>query len=224
MRPGLNRQSGQAAQGRVMRARLAAVMLAAAVLAGCADAQHQPVANGPAKVFRYSLDSAPTSLDPVRASTLYANQLVQNLYDTLYVYKYLQRPYELKPSLAAAMPEVSADGLTYTIRLRTGQYYADDPAFPEGRGREVVAEDFVYAIKRHFDPATRPMGGWLWQGRIAGLNEWKAAGSDYAAPVEGLRAVDRYTLQIRLTRPYPQLVYTLAMGFSSAVPHEAVDY
>ena len=51
------------------------------------------------KVFRYSLDSAPTSLDPVRASTLYANQIVVNLYDTLYVYKYLQRPYELRPSL-----------------------------------------------------------------------------------------------------------------------------
>ena len=66
------------------------------------------------KVFRYSLDSAPTSLDPVRASTLYANQIVVNLYDTLYVYKYLQRPYELRPSLAAALPDISPDGLTYT--------------------------------------------------------------------------------------------------------------
>ncbi len=221
MRAGLHLQSVMPLRASLRRILLPALL---AVLTGCGDSAPAARQSAGTKVFRYSLDSAPTSLDPVRASTLYANQLVQNLYDTLYVYKYLQRPYELKPSLAAAMPEVSADGLTYTIRLRPGQYYADDPAFPGGKGREVVAEDFVYALKRHFDPATRPMGAWLWQGRIAGLNEWKAAGADYTAPVEGLQAPDRYTLQIKLTRPYPQLVYTLAMGFASAVPHEAVDY
>ncbi len=176
------------------------------------------------KVFRYSLDSAPTSLDPVRASTLYANQIVVNLYDTLYVYKYLKRPYELKPSLAAAMPVISADGLVYTIAIKPGILFADDPAFPEGKGRELTAHDFVYSLKRHFDPATRPAGAWLWQGRIAGLDEWKQAGSDYAAEVSGLRALDDYTIQIRLLRPYPQLVYTLAMGFSSIVPAEAVEF
>ena len=176
------------------------------------------------KVFRYSLDSAPTSLDPVRASTLYANQIVVNLYDTLYVYKYLQRPYELRPSLAAGMPDISPDGLTYTIRLRPGVRFADDPAFPDGRGREVTAADFVYSLLRHFDPETRPAGAWLWQGRIEGIDAWKTAGSDYAAEVSGLRALDRYTVQIRLVRPYPQLVYTLAMGFAAVVPREAVDY
>ena len=185
------------------------------------DAGNSP---GGLKVFRYSLDSAPSSLDPVRASTLYANQIVVVLYDTLYVYKYLQRPYEMKPGLAAAMPEISEDGLIYTIRLREGVLFADDPAFPDGKGREVTADDFVYSLKRHFDPATRSSGAWLWQGRIEGLDEWKAAGSDYAAEVSGLRALDRYTVQIRLVQPYPQLVYTLAMGFSGVVPHEAVEY
>jgi len=176
------------------------------------------------KVFRYSLDSAPTSLDPVRASTLYANQLVTVIYDTLYEYKYLQRPYELKPLLAVALPGISADGLEYTFTLREGVYFADDPAFPDGKGREITAEDFVYSLKRHFDPTTRPAGAWLWQGRIVGLDEWKQAGSDYTAEIEGLRALDRYTVQIRLQRPYPQLVYTLAMGFSSVVPREAVEH
>jgi oligopeptide transport system substrate-binding protein len=174
------------------------------------------------KVFRYSMDSAPSSLDPVRAATLYANQLVVNLYDTLYAYKYLQRPYELKPSLAVAMPEISADGLTYTIRIKEGVRFADSPAFPDGKGRELTAADFVYSLKRHFDPATRPAGSWLWQRRIVGLDEWKQAGSDYAQEVAGLRALDRYVIQIKLLRPYPQLVDTLALGFSGVVPHEAV--
>lgn len=181
-------------------------------------------ANGETKVFRYSMDSAPTSLDPVRASTLYANQLVVNLYDTLYAYKYLKRPYELRPNLAAAMPVISADGLTYTVPVKRGVYFADDPAFPGGKGREVTADDFVYSLKRHFDPATRPGGAWLWQGRIEGLDEWKQAGSDYAAEIPGLRAVESHVVQIKLKRPYPQLVDTLALGFSGVVPREAIEY
>ena len=102
------------------------------------------------------------------------------LYDTLYEYRYLKVPYELKPSLAAAMPEVSKDRLTYTIRLKKGVRFIDDACFKGGKGREVVAEDFVYSIKRHFDPAMRAQGSWLWQGRIVGLDEWKENGADYA--------------------------------------------
>jgi oligopeptide transport system substrate-binding protein len=200
-------------------------LLLAAVLAACSNSDDAATESlGAQKVFRYSLDSAPTSLDPVRASTLYANQLVVNLYDTLYAYKYLQRPYALKPLLAVAMPEISADGLVYTIRLKQGVHFIDDAAFPDGKGREVTAADFVYSLQRHFDPATRPGGTWLWQGRIAGLDDWKAAGSDYAQEVSGLRAVDRYTLQISLVKPYPQLIDTLAQGFSGVVPREAVEH
>jgi ABC-type transport system substrate-binding protein len=170
------------------------------------------------------MDEAPTSLDPVQAANVYANHVVINAYDTLFAYKYLARPYALTPNLATDFPEVSADGLTYTIRLKPGVFFVDDPAFPGGKGREVVAQDVVYSLQRHFDPATRPQGAWLWQGRIAGLDEWKASGSDYSRDVPGLRALDRHTLQIRLTRPYPQLADTLAQGYAAIVPREAAEF
>jgi oligopeptide transport system substrate-binding protein len=176
------------------------------------------------KVYRHSMGAAPTSLDPAQAANLYANFVIQNAYDTLFAYKYLARPVELKPNLAADFPDISTDGLTYTIRIKQGVRYADDPAFPDGRGREVIAEDFIYSIKRQFDPANRPQGAWLWQGRIEGIDDWKAAGSNYAEEVPGFRAVDRYTIEIRLTRPYPQLLDTFAQGYSGIVPWEAVDY
>jgi len=176
------------------------------------------------KTFHYSMRSSPGSLDPARVSTVSGNIMVQTLYDSLYAYKYLKRPYELKPRLAAAMPEISEDGLTYTIRLKEGIRFVDNQVFANGRGREVVAEDFVYALKRHFDPAMRSVAAWIWQGRIAGLDEWKRNGSDYDEPVEGLQAIDRHVLQIKLTRPYPQLINTLAMGPSAAVPREAVEF
>jgi len=166
------------------------------------------------KTYKHSMDQAPSSLDPVQAANVYANHVVLNAYDTLFAYKYLARPYELKPNLARDFPKISADGLTYTFRIKEGVYFVDDAAFPDGKGREVVAEDFVYSIKRHFDPATRPQGAWLWQGRIVGLDEWKAAGSDYEAEISGLQALDRYTIQITLVRPYPQLVDTLSMGYA----------
>ncbi len=168
------------------------------------------------------MDGAPTSLDPVHASTIYANFLVVNLYDTLYRYKYLARPYELTANLAESLPEVSADGLIYTIRLKPGVRFIDDPAFPQGQGRPLRAEDFVYSMKRHFDPAMRSQGSWMWQGRIVGLDEWKENGADYAREIPGLRALDERTVQIQLLTPFPQLTHTLAQGYAAVVPAEAV--
>lgn len=176
-----------------------------------------------ASVYRHSMDGAPTSLDPAQASNIYANFMAVNLYDTLYRYKYLARPYELEPNLADGMPQVSADGLIYTIRIKPGVHFIDDAAFPEGRGRAVRAQDFVYSIKRHFDPAMRAQGTWLWQGRIVGLDEWKESGADYDQDVSGLRALDDRTIQIQLISPFPQLTHTLAQGFAAVVPREAVE-
>lgn len=199
----------------------------AAALAGCgaSPAPAPEVAGGSGlKEFHHSLEQAPSNLDPVQAATVYANHVVVNAYDTLYSYKYLARPYQLKPNLAAGWPEISPDLLTYRIRIKPGVHFQDDPSFPGGRGREVVASDVVYSLKRHFDPKNRPQGAWMWQGRIVGLDEWKAAGSDYGQNIPGLRALDAHTLEIRLTRPYPQLLDTLATGFSAVVPREAVEF
>jgi len=192
-------------------------------LLGCESGSESGNTRPAVKTFKYAMDQAPTTLDPVQASNIYANFVVANAYDTLYSYQYLARPYVLKPNLAVDFPVVTDDGLTYTFKLKKGVRFIDDPCFAGGRGREVVAEDFIYSLKRQFDPKNQPQGAWLWQGRIAGLDEWKAAGSDYSQPVSGLRALDSHTLEVRLTRPYPQLVYTLAQGYAALVPREAAE-
>ncbi len=174
--------------------------------------------------YRHSMDGAPSSLDPVHASNIYSNFLVVNLFDTLYRYKYLARPYQLEPNLAEGLPLISADGLIYTIRIKPGVHFIDDPSFPDSKGRAVRAEDFVYSIKRQFDPEMRAQGSWLWQGRIVGLDEWKKNGADYGQEVSGLRALDDRTIQIQLIAPFPQLTHTLVQGHSAIVPREAVDH
>ena len=176
------------------------------------------------KVYYHSMDGAPTTFDPVRAAVIYSNFVVLNVFDTLYSYKYLARPYVIKPNLATAMPLVSDDGLTYTITIKQGVEFHDHEAFANSKGREVHASDFVYSLKRHFDKKFKSQGAWLFSGRIVGLDDWKKQGSDYAKTIEGLQALDDYTIQIKLVEPYPQLTYTLAMGFSAIVPHEAVEY
>jgi len=212
-------------RARITRARLATIaLLAIGLLTGCGDrnaprTSAPPVEGQPGlKVYRHSMDESPTSLDPAQTANIYASAVLVNTYDTLYQYKYLARPYQLEPNLAVAWPEISDDKLTYTIQIKQGVHFVDDPAFADGIGRELVAADIAYSIKRHFDPATRSQSAWKWQGRIAGLEEWKAAGANYDVEAEGIRATGRYTLQIKLIRPYPQLLDTLAQASAGVVP------
>lgn len=191
------------------------------LLAGCGG--DAPPAAPPLKVYRHSEDGAPASLDPAQASTVHAVLIARSLYDTLYAYRYLARPYVLKPNLAEAMPEVSADGRVYRIRLKAGVRFVDDAVFAGGRGRSVTAQDAVYSILRHFHPDSRGQGAWAWRGRILGLDDWQRAGADFDRPPEGLRALDARTLEIRLLQPYPRLVHTLALALAAVVPREAVE-
>ncbi len=172
-----------------------------------------------------------SGFDPVRVGDVASVLAIARVYEGLLQYAYLARPYRLEPLLAENLPAVSPDGLTYTFAIRRGIFFQDDPCFQDraGRGRELTAEDFIYSLKRVADPTNASSGWWAFNDRIAGLNEFRAAAlnrgmTDYEQPVAGLRAPDPYTLEIRLTRPYPQLLWVLAMHYAAAVPREAVEF
>jgi ABC-type transport system substrate-binding protein len=177
----------------------------------------------------YGQTSRFKGFDPVKVSDVASSAMICRVYEGLLDYAYLDRPYRVQPMLAETMPEVSADGLTYTFHIRKGIFFQDDPCFPGGKGRELTAEDFVYSIKRIADLKNASSGFWVFNGRVAGLDEFRAASAgdaptDYAALVEGLHSIDRYTLQIRLKEAYPQLLWVLAMHYTFAVPREAVEF
>lgn len=176
----------------------------------------------------YGQTSRIKGMDPAKAGDVASSMIVGRVYEGLLEYSYLDRPYHLQPMLANAMPDISADGLTYTFQIRKGIFFQDDPCFPGGKGRELTAEDFVYSLKRVADLKVASSGYWAFNGRVTGLDEFRAASSgeaptDYDAPVEGLRAPDRYTFQIKLKESYPQLLWILAMNYAFAVPREAVE-
>ncbi len=184
--------------------------------------------DGNLKVLNMAIVAKVKGLDPIEANDLYAAMEVAKVYEGLLEYHYLKRPFTLIPNLAETLPEVSKDGLTYTFKIKQGVVFQNDKAFAGGKGRELTAEDFVFSIKRLADPKLQAKGWWLLDGKIKGLNEWREKYSsadvvNYSDLVEGLQAIDKYTLRFQLVKPFPQFLYALAMPFTFAVAKEVVE-
>ncbi len=195
----------------------AAVLLFPLLCAGGASAQPPREE----KVLRMFLSTSETGLDPASASDNATLSLLENLFDPLLRYDYLARPAKLRPNTATAMPEVSADGLTYTFRLRPGIHFTPDPAF-KGVKREMTAQDYVYSIKRLYDPALKSPWAYMFEGKIAG-DEALKKDYDVDTPVAGLQAPDRYTLRIRLKARDNNFLFYLAVPASGVVAREVIE-
>jgi len=181
------------------------------------------------KVLRYAFERAETTFDPQKTSDVYSNFVESAIFETPLDYDYLARPLRLVPATLAAMPEISADGKTYTLRVKPGIYFTDDPAF-KGKRRELIAADYVYSMKRLMDPKlSAPLLG-EFEGVVAGTEQAierarKSGRFDYDAPVEGLKVIDRYTFQIKLNEPFYNFIYNLAdCRATCAVAREVVEH
>ena len=208
----------------------AAVGLAGSSLAGLAlPAAAAPGAAGP-KTLRCSFRIAETGFDPVQVSDLYSRTVAAAIFDAPLQYAFMARPYRLQPNTLAAMPEVSADFRRFTFRVRPGIFFADDPAFG-GRPRELVAQDYVYTLKRHYDPRWKSNNLYRLEGaRLLGLSELRRELAAAKKPfdgdreVEGVRVLDRYTYQIRLAEPDPRFLAQMTDVAWAAMAREVVEH
>jgi ABC-type transport system substrate-binding protein len=198
------------------------------LLLGIGNAPAQTKA--PEKVLRYAFEIAETGFDPVQITDAYSRIATENMFDALYSYDYLARPAKVKPNVAQGMPAISADFRTYTVKIQPGIYFADDPAFG-GKKRELTAEDFAYSYKRIFDPKTKSqLYSDLEEEKLVGMEELRrdaekpGASFNYEKQVEGIRALDRYTIQFKLQEPRPRFIYSLAdSSIVGAVAREVVE-
>ena len=184
-------------------------------------------------VLRYLMPTKLQTLDPGNSRGVYSGLVLGHICEALYTYDYLKRPYVAVPTLAEELPTISDDLLTYTFHIMKGVYYQDDACFPDGKGREVTAQDFVYALKRIAN-IRYPNQNWTnIKERFIGLDAFreytrqfkKELDVDYSYEVEGLKALDDYTLQIKVVKPWPQIIDVLLTdNMSSPMPHEAVEY
>jgi oligopeptide transport system substrate-binding protein len=198
--------------------------IVAALVAGLAMGAHVEAAQ---KVLRVAYLIAETNFDPAFVSDTYSNNIVEEIFESPLTYDPLARPAKLRPQTLEAIPEISDGGKTYTLRLKKGIYFTDDPAF-SGRRRELVAADYEFTMKRLMDPRNSSPNLWLIEGRVAGIEEAIAKAKkegrfDYDAKVSGIEVVDRYTLRIRLLKPDYNFLYILAMSNLGAQAREVVE-
>ena len=140
---------------------------------------------------------------------------------------FLTRPYRIVPNTAVALPEISPDGLTWTLKVKPGIYFNDDPAF-KGQRRELTAADYIYSWKRVLDPKMRSPVLQTFDGIFEGADALVAKARetgkfDYDAPMAGLQALDRYTIRIRLVHPAYDLLPNLTTVQSTAVAREVIE-
>ncbi len=182
----------------------------------------------PKKVLRYAFEIAETSMDPQKVSDVYSSIVNNAQFDSPLRYDYLARPTKLVPNTTVGMPEFTDNYRTLTFKIRPGIFFAPHEAFG-GKKRELTAEDYVYTIKRLFDPKlSAPLLAEV-EGYIVGSDEMmkrvrKANKMVYDTPLEGLRALDRYTVQIKLNESKPNWIYNLAdCRAACAVAREVVE-
>ena len=193
---------------------LAATTLVSTLPASAAPVQEQ-------KVLHMFLSTSETGLDPAAASDIATLSLLENLFDPLLRYDYLARPVQLRPNTATAMPEISPDKRTYTFKIRPGIYFTPDPAF-KGAKREVTAQDYVYSLKRLYDPTLKSPWSYMFDGKIEGDEALKKQFS-YDTPIAGLLALDRTTLRIRLKEPDNNFLFYMATPASGVVAREVIE-
>ena len=99
----------------------------------------RPAAAAAKKVLKLAFRGAETSFDPAKISDLYSRVITGTIFEAPYGYDHLARPVKVIPVLADGMPEVSDDFRVWTIRLKRGVYFSDDPAF-KGQRRELTGE------------------------------------------------------------------------------------
>ena len=208
-----------------LRSALPALLLASGVLAfpAAAQAPASPASTSGQgdKVLRMFLSTSETGLDPAAASDIATLSLLENIFDPLLRYDYLARPVKLRPNTTTQMPEVSPDGRTYTFRLRPGIHFTDDPAF-KGKRREMTAQDYVYSIKRLYDPTLKSPWSYMFDGKIES-DEALKNNFDIDTPVSGLQALDRHTLRIRLKEPDNNFLFYMATPASGVVAREVIE-
>jgi oligopeptide transport system substrate-binding protein len=179
------------------------------------------------KTLHVSFPIAETGFDPQPVGDVYSAYVDRVIFDPLYRYDYLARPYKIVPNTATAMPEISADGKTWIMHVRPGIYFSDDPAF-NGKKRELTAADYVFSWKRVIDPKIRSNNVAVFDGKLGGADKVVAAAKasgkfDYDAPIEGLQAIDRYTIQVKLNFPTYELQSDLTTSPTAAVAREVIE-
>lgn len=158
----------------------------------------------PVDVMKINLASEPDHLDPALNSSVDGAALASNSFVGLYT---SAEDGSIVPALADGDPEVSDDGLTYTVHMKTGLKWSD--------GSELNANDIIYSWNRAADPATASDYSYL-------FSVFDGYG-DGSAPALNISAPDDNTVTFTLTAPCPYIMSLLAFPVFMPVKQSEVE-
>ena len=253
------------------------LLISAVILSSCSDKPlNSPYSNTEEgkNIFYSSFQERPKHLDPVKSYSSNEYAFIAQIYEPLFQYHYLKKPYELIPLTAEEMPKVNyldknfnitldKNNIYYSkyiLKIKKGILYQNHPAFYKSKDdyiyhalsknelknintlkdfendstRELIADDYIYQIKRLADSKNHsPISG-VMKEYIYGFSEYnnklnkiklnsKSERVNFIKSnnILGVQKIDRYTFSIVLNKQYPQFIYWLAMPFFSPMPWEA---
>ena len=164
-------------------------------------------ASGKGGDINITMTSFPDYIDPQLSYTVEGWEVMYNTYIPLLTYKHAkgEAGAEVVPALAEAMPEVSPDGKTYTLKLRSNMKYSD--------GTPIKASDFTYAVQRLFKANS---GGSVFYETIVGASEYADGKAD---TISGITTDDATgDITIALTEASGTFDNLLALSFAAPVP------
>lgn len=158
-----------------------------------------------ANIFHYNEFNGISSLDPAFAKSQSTMWSAHQLYNTLVE---IDGKLNIIPSLAKSW-DISEDRTIYTFHLHTDVFFHDDDAFPNGKGRKLIANDVVYSFNRILDKQVASPGSWIFNRKVDTLQPFVA--------------IDDSTFQVKLLRPYNPILGIISMQYCSIVAKEAVE-
>jgi oligopeptide transport system substrate-binding protein len=160
-------------------------------------------------VFSYNEMAGVTSLDPAKSNNTEDIWPVNQLFNGLVQ---MNDSLNVIPCIAKSW-EITEDGLTYTFHIQTNVFFHDNECFPDKKGRNVTAKDFVYSFNRLYDASSSSAMSLL-------TNIDRSEKTNY----KGFYAPNDSTFVIYLKQPFSAFLSVLTMKYFSVLPYEAIEF
>jgi peptide/nickel transport system substrate-binding protein len=198
------------------------LVLGLSILSACGDGASDSsiIAKGGVRYggeFRFMSKEKVSDLFPLKITDVYANRISSQIFEGLL--KIDPSNTQVIPCLAESL-EVSDESRLFTFKLVKGVYFHDNACFADGKGREVKAADFKYALEFACSNNKLNSLSWLLKDKVVGAKEFFEETTDQ---VSGIRVLDDYTLQIELKVSFSAFDKLITHNGLSVFPKEAYE-
>ncbi len=171
-------------------------------------------------ILNFAITEKYQSLDPIKISDMTSFYIGSQIFESLV--RFDEKDLSLRPSIANSWI-ISENGLVYTFNLRKDVFFHDNECFDNGKGRNLNANDVVYSFKRICSNLPNNFTYNTFKDKIKGAESCYKSSKDIdEKELEGVKAIDDYTVEFTLTHSSPQFLPLLATFNASIVAKEAI--